>query len=108
VANDPFFCAADSGARSSSQRLLELKYELQLEVGPVDSIAVASFNFHERFFGESFGLSLPDGTPAFSACAGFGLERLAFALMCQHGTEIRDWPPALRRALAGGDEGSTT
>jgi seryl-tRNA synthetase len=109
VANDPFFCAADSGARSTSQRLLELKYELQLEVGPVDSIAVASFNFHERFFGESFGLSLPDGTPAFSACAGFGLERLAFALMCQHGTEIRDWPPALRRALAGGgDEGSTT
>lgn len=101
VANDPFFGNADSGARASSQRLLELKYELQLDIAPNDAIAVGSFNFHERRFGDSFGISLDGGSgAAFSACAGFGLERFAFALVCQHGPDLAAWPSAVRRALA--------
>jgi seryl-tRNA synthetase len=96
VANDPFFCKPDSGLRSSSQRLLELKYELQLEIGPEESVAVGSFNFHERFFGESFAISLPDREPSFSSCVGFGLERFAFAVVCQHGLDPAGWPDALR------------
>jgi seryl-tRNA synthetase len=96
VANDPFFCRSDSGVQSSSQRLLELKYELQLDVGPGESVAVASFNFHDRFFGESFDISLADGGPSFSSCVGFGLERFAFAVICQHGLDPADWPDILR------------
>ncbi|TDP92962.1 hypothetical protein [Labedaea rhizosphaerae] len=100
VATDPFFCNSDTSTRTSSQRLLELKYELQLDIAPEDRISVASFNFHERFFGESFGITLPDGaTTPFSGCAGFGLERFAFALVCQHGIDVEDWPAQVRAAL---------
>jgi hypothetical protein len=61
---------------------------------------VASFNFHERFFGESFGITLPDGvTTPFSGCAGFGLERFAFALVCQHGVDVEQWPAEIRAEL---------
>jgi seryl-tRNA synthetase len=99
VATDPFFCTDDGGAKASSQRLLELKYELQLDIGPEDSIAVGSFNFHERFFGESFGITLADGSNPYSACVGFGLERFAFALVCQHGVDPAGWPGPVRDAL---------
>jgi hypothetical protein len=85
VANDPFFCQADSVERAWSQRLLELKYELRLDVESPRDVAVASFNFHERFFGAAFGIDSTAGEPAHSACAGFGLERLAYAYLCQHG-----------------------
>ncbi|MFC7585159.1 hypothetical protein ACFQYP_16560 [Nonomuraea antimicrobica] len=95
VANDPFFGSSDSGDRSSSQRLMELKYELGLRVDASESVAVGSFNFHERLFGEAFRI---EGTP-FTACAGFGLERFAFALLCQHGLDPDRWPGAVRRAL---------
>jgi seryl-tRNA synthetase len=101
VASDPFFCSDDGGARASSQRLLELKYELQLDIGAADSVAVGSFNFHERFFGESFGITLADGhTVPYTGCAGFGLERLAFALVCQHGIDPAAWPAGVRQILA--------
>lgn len=99
VATDPFFANADSSTQVTSQRLLELKYEIQLDIGSDDSIAIASFNFHERFFGESFGITLPDGSTTFSGCIGFGLERLAFALVCQHGVDPAGWPQSVRQAL---------
>lgn len=99
VASDPFFCSTDGGARASSQRLLELKYELQLDLTESDSVAVASFNFHERFFCESFGIGRADGSVPYTACVGFGLERLMFALVCQYGAEPSAWPAGLRRAL---------
>jgi seryl-tRNA synthetase len=99
VATDPFFANVDASDRTSSQRLLELKYELQADIGTDDSVAVASFNFHEQFFGTSFELRLPEhGTP-FSGCVGFGLERLAFALVCQHGTDPAGWPAGVRATL---------
>lgn len=99
VATDPFFANAEASIRATSQRLLELKYELQLDIGTDDSVAVASFNFHERFFGESFDITLPDASAPFSGCVGFGLERLAFALVCQHGTDLAGWPEPVRAAL---------
>jgi seryl-tRNA synthetase len=99
VATDPFFANADSSTQITSQRLLELKYEIQLDIGAGDSISIASFNFHERFFGESFGITLPDASSTFSGCVGFGLERLAFALVCQHGVDPLGWPESVRQAL---------
>lgn len=99
VATDPFFANADSSTQVSSQRLLELKYEIQIDIGAADSISVASFNFHERFFGDSFGITLPDASSTFSGCVGFGLERLAFALVCQHGVDPAGWPQGVRQAL---------
>jgi seryl-tRNA synthetase len=101
VANDPFFAGAETAARILSQRLLELKYELRLDVGEGRTIAVGSFNFHERFFGQAFGITV-DGEPVDTACVGIGLERLVYAFLCRHGLDPAEWPDeALPRA--GGD-----
>jgi seryl-tRNA synthetase len=98
VASDPFFAGAATAARVSSQRLLELKHELHLDVGPGDSISVGSFNLHEKHFGEAFGIKGPDGATVHSACVGFGLERLTYALLCQYGWDVSNWPqPLLER-----------
>jgi hypothetical protein len=108
VANDPFFGAPDTPARILSQRLLSLKYELRLPVAADRDIAVGSFNLHDDVFGTAFdirhgGGSGHDGAPvARSACAGFGLERLAYAFLWQHGTDPAGWPQPVRRRLPGG------
>jgi seryl-tRNA synthetase len=102
VANDPFFGHADVAARSSSQRLLELKYELRLDIGEGRTVAAGSFNLHERTFGSAFMITLPDGQIAHTACAGFGLERLAYAFACQHGLEPDAWPRPVRAILTPG------
>jgi seryl-tRNA synthetase len=90
----------------SSQRLLELKYEVRLEVAPARTIAVGSFNFHDRHFGSSFGIRGDAGEPVYSSCIGFGLERLVFAFLCQYGISPDDWPVAVREALAQQGGGS--
>jgi seryl-tRNA synthetase len=96
VANDPFFGNLDSAYRSTSQRLLELKYELRLDVGGPETVAAGSVNFHERVFGDAFGLTDERGETLYTACAGFGLERFAYAVVCQYGIDPRHWPPPLR------------
>ncbi len=99
VANDPFYCEPDGEVgRVSTQRLLELKYELRLPVSADRSIAVGSFNFHDNFFGQAFAISQPAGEPAVSGCAGFGIERLVYAFLCQYGLDQRTWPPAFAGA----------
>jgi seryl-tRNA synthetase len=93
VANDPFFAGADTAERTWSQRLLELKYELRLPIAADADVAVASFNFHEQFFGDSFRIRDQDEDEfVHTACVGFGLERLAYAFLCQHGLNPADWP----------------
>jgi hypothetical protein len=108
VANDPFFGAADTPARILSQRLLSLKYELRLPVAADRDVAVGSFNLHDDVFGAAFDIRHGGGDPghagapiARSACAGFGLERLAYAFLWQHGTDPAGWPRPVRRRLPG-------
>lgn len=102
VANDPFFAGADPAEKAWSQRQLELKYELRLGWAPGQDLAVGSFNFHDDFFGRSFDISRGDAGPVSSACAGFGLERLGYAVVCQHGLDPRDWPAPVRELSATG------
>ncbi|HEY3685968.1 MAG TPA: hypothetical protein VGL93_23250 [Streptosporangiaceae bacterium] len=98
VANDPFFVDTGTAERVWSQHLLELKYELRLPLDADRDVAVGSFNFHDRFFGESFGITTGGGA-AYTACAGFGLERLAYAFLCRHGTGPDGWPAGVRAAV---------
>jgi seryl-tRNA synthetase len=97
-ANDPFFPAARA-TRAYWQRSGDRKLELRLHVGPgsgeggePQSLACASFNLHERFFGTAFSIAGPDGEPASSGCAGWGLERWMLACFAQHGFEPSRWP----------------
>jgi seryl-tRNA synthetase len=95
-ATDPFFRPTARG-RELAQRLKGLKQELRLAVG-ADTVAAASFNLHEAFFGDAFDIRLTDGSPAASGCVAFGLERWLLAFLAAHGTRARDWPvlPSVR------------
>lgn len=99
VAHDHFFVDPDAAAKIFSQRALELKYELRLEVGAGRSVAAGSFNLHGSFFGEAFDITRADGEPIASACAGFGIERLVYAFLCQHGLDARAWPEPVASAV---------
>ncbi|MEM9763735.1 MAG: hypothetical protein AAF968_14710 [Pseudomonadota bacterium] len=99
VANDPFFVGQDTTAMIFSQQMKELKYELRLDIDSDTTIAAASFNFHEEFFGKSFDIDNADGSTIVTGCVGFGLERLTYAFCCQHGHKPSGWPEAVRRAI---------
>jgi seryl-tRNA synthetase len=96
VASDPFFGNDRTAEAISAQLMHALKYELRLPVGAGRSIAVGSFNVHDTLFARAFGIGLAGDEPAASACVGFGLERLAYAVACQHGIDESSWPDPLR------------
>lgn len=100
VANDPFFGRAGR-ILASGQRGEELKYELVCEVANPDApTAITSTNLHRDHFGADFAITLPDGTPAHSACIGFGLERITLALLRHHGLSVAGWPAPVRAQLS--------
>ena len=105
VGNDPFFGGTDASEQIWSQRLLELKYELRLDVAPDRSIAVGSFNFHDDLFGRRFGIDHGTDGPVRSGCVGFGLERLVYAFLCQFGTDAAAWPATVREGVRSVDGG---
>jgi seryl-tRNA synthetase len=84
-ATDAFFGPVGRG-KQLLQQVKGLKQELRLDIG-AETMAVASFNLHETFFGRRFGIALGDGTDAHSGCVAFGLERWVLALMQQRGPE---------------------
>lgn len=91
TANDPFF-VNNFVARKYHQLLTDAKFELRLTVhGPAQTVAAASFNLHESFFGRSYEIT-QDGAPAWTSCTAFGIERWVWAILCQYGTNPQDWP----------------
>ena len=91
VAADPFFAPTARG-KAIVQRVKGLKHELALPIGTDRSTAAASFNNHERFFGDAFGITLESGEPASSGCVAFGLERWLLAFLVAHGLDRVSWP----------------
>jgi seryl-tRNA synthetase len=95
LASDPFFAPSARG-RAALQRIRGLKHELVFRFPDGRPLAIASFNDHEKFFGDAFGISLTDGSSASSGCVAFGLERWLLAVLVTHGLNPADWPlPAL-------------
>jgi len=97
-ASDPFFGRAGQ-MLATSQREQALKFELLVPVTAPERTAVASFNAHGQHFSEVYGLVLDDGTPAHTACLGFGLERICVALLARHGLSPAQWPADVRAVL---------
>lgn len=100
VANDPFFGGEAVAGKVTTQRMLELKYELRASLGAEGDVAVASFNLHNDLFTDRFAIEGQTGGAVASGCIGFGLERLLYAFLCQHGVEPAGWPPSVRTALS--------
>ena len=99
TANDPFF-ANDAAMKSVFQNAHRLKYELLARVPHLDrDIAVGSINLHTDFFGKAFDIRMADGSTAHSGCIGVGMERMTYALFCQHGPDLAAWPAGLRDFL---------
>lgn len=92
--NDPFF-TSDFSAKASQQQRMAMKFEYRAFVpGQARKLAVMSSNLHGITFAKSFAMSR-DGGPLHTGCLGFGLERLALALIAQHGADPARWPAAL-------------
>ncbi|MFJ4439511.1 aminoacyl--tRNA ligase-related protein [Streptomyces sp. NPDC088923] len=65
-----------------SQLLSDNKFELAVQDPATgQSVATASLNKHQTHFTEPFGMKTEDGRPAVSLCVGFGIDRLALALV---------------------------
>jgi seryl-tRNA synthetase len=98
LANDPFF-GRTGRMLAANQREQELKYEL---VTPITSeenpTAVLSFNYHQELFGELYGIQSGDAA-AHTGCVGFGMERVALALLKTHGLDPLSWPATVRGKL---------
>jgi seryl-tRNA synthetase len=99
-ASDPFF---GRGGRmlAANQRVQELKFELLVPIAGDEPTAVTSFNYHEEHFAEIYGVRLPDGAIAHTACLGFGQERIVLALLRTHGLDPQSWPDEVRGQLWG-------
>ncbi|WP_415975847.1 amino acid--[acyl-carrier-protein] ligase [Rhodococcus sp. 077-4] len=97
IANDPFFGRAGR-MLAANQRNENLKTELVVRLyGDLDEgTAVVSCNCHRDHFGHTFGIDTENGEPANSACVGFGMERIALALLRTHGLDRGKWPDSLR------------
>ncbi len=75
-ASDPFFDKGGTAARAA--RIFPTKEEILFD----GELAIASLNYHRRFFGERCEIALGDET-AHTGCVGFGVERWIQAL-CEH------------------------
>ena len=100
VASDPFFGRAGR-MLARGQRGQELKFEVLAPIAGDEPTAIASFNYHQAHFADAYGLTAADGSQIHTACLGFGLERVALALLWQHGLDPAGWPQAARDALWG-------
>lgn len=94
-ATDPFF-GIDAEILSKFQSAFNLKYEIRATLPySSGSLAVGSFNYHQDHFGRAFNIALGDSESACSACTActaVGLERWAFAFLCQFGSDKSYWP----------------
>ena len=98
LANDPFF-GRTGRMLAANQREQELKYELVVPITSHENpTAVLSFNYHQELFGSLYGITV-EGNTAHTSCVGFGMERVALALLKTHGLDPKAWPSGVRERL---------
>jgi seryl-tRNA synthetase len=98
VATDPFF-GRSGRLLARSQRSQELKFEVLVPIAGTEPTAVASFNYHQDHFADTYGIEIEGGAGAHTACLGFGLERIALALLRRHGLRVDNWPEEVGKRL---------
>lgn len=100
-ASDPFFLQGETDPlRRGPVELPDVvKIELRLPLYDDRTLACASFNVHGDFFARQFGYSSAGGSPVWTGCTAFGLERWVWAILVQHGPEPAEWPQRLRAVI---------
>lgn len=99
IANDPFFIQDEASVDSVRTKydipdLVKIEYRPEIYDGK--SLACASFNVHGDFFAQNMGYG---GSKTWTSCAAFGLERLAWAVLIQHGHSHAQWPASVKTAI---------
>jgi seryl-tRNA synthetase len=100
AASDPFF-----GRVGRMAALIQIEQALKFELlVPILSqehpTACMSFNYHRDHFGGAWNLRNDSGETVHTACAAFGMDRLALALFANHGLEMQAWPHSVRDVLS--------
>jgi seryl-tRNA synthetase len=97
TATDPFF-PAGSQKKRHFQAMNQTKFEIKLTL-PFKSqgISAVSVNNHMSTLTDSYAITGEKGL--ISSCVGFGLERLAFAILSQFGLDRSAWPSSLKNDL---------
>ena len=72
------------------------------EDGSERRLACGSVNLHGNFFGERFDITDGEGSAAFTACIGLGIERWVLAAFVQHGFDPERWPDQVRDLVFAG------
>jgi len=99
-ASDPFFGRAGRLA-ALSQLEQSLKFELLIPViSEAEPTACMSFNYHLDHFGSTWDLRTSAGEIGHTACAAFGMDRLALAIFATHGIDSSAWPASVREQLS--------
>lgn len=101
-ADDPFFIQDNTELDdiSSKYDLPDIvKIEYRPEIYDGKSLACASSNVHGTFFSDNYKYRPINGAKSWTSCTAFGLERMAWAVLIQHGTDPRNWPEVLLRAI---------
>ena len=99
-ASDPFFGRVGQ-MKAVSQKQQSLKFELLVPIRSEEQpTACMSFNYHRDHFGTAWGITdAASREPAHTACAAFGMDRLAIAMFHTHRTDVSKWPAAVRETL---------
>ena len=85
TSSDPFFLNQYQSKAALQQRF-KLKYEMNMYLPYAEKeLAVASFNYHGTYFADAFQIQATDGGKVYTGCIAFGLERFAYAYLCQKG-----------------------
>ena len=96
TANDPFF-TNDFETKASFQLSFDMKYEYKAKLPyQKNSLAIMSSNIHGTTFSKNFNLKSKKNI-IHTGCLGFGLERLALAIIAQHGYKSNNWPKKMLR-----------
>ena len=91
TANDSFF-ASNYKKLQFFQMLGDSKQEFVCRLDQEGKeIAAGSANFHRTHFSKPYQIRLDNGNYAYSACFAFGIERLAYMLLCQKGLDVTKW-----------------
>ena len=73
-----------------------MKYEYLAFLNKTNKIAIMSSNIHGTSFSKAFDINSPF-FPVHTGCIGFGLERLAFAIITQNGSDFSKWKGKLKK-----------
>ncbi|WP_316667838.1 hypothetical protein [uncultured Propionibacterium sp.] len=99
--HDPFFLR---GGHLDCELADEPKFELRLDLPYRHAdFACASFNNSGTFFSSTSDIMLANGSPAWTGCSAFGIERWAWAVLAQHGPDPDHWPQSLQKLIKESD-----